>query len=59
MVRLKVKGEFFMAVKMFVFQFHNGSIKSIISEDAAKALLRFQFHNGSIKSLYRVTWQSA
>ena len=48
-----------MAVKMFVFQFHNGSIKSIISEDAAKALLRFQFHNGSIKSLYRVTWQSA
>ena len=43
------------------FQFHNGSIKSIMGAVAVLNWLRFQFHNGSIKRIilfelfYRVT----
>ena len=37
------------------FQFHNGSIKSVVVIVIANRLNKFQFHNGSIK---RKKWQA-
>ena len=39
-----------MAVKMFEFQFHNGSIKRMTFFVMVTLIALFQFHNGSIKS---------
>ena len=33
-----------------MFQFHNGSIKSIVKTSDPLCVCKFQFHNGSIKS---------
>ena len=49
MVRLKVGDINQMAVKMFEFQFHNGSIKREAESLIRKQYHLFQFHNGSIK----------
>ena len=50
MVRLKAKERLGRKPKNQVFQFHNGSIKSLLMDDAPLTILEFQFHNGSIKS---------
>ena len=48
MVRLKVF-IYVEAFAMFVFQFHNGSIKRLSIILIIRTANRFQFHNGSIK----------
>ena len=48
-----------ITLKDFVFQFHNGSIKSLQHGRRlvnGVKLIQFQFHNGSIKSLGTRPW---
>ena len=49
MVRLKVGYEPIVSRYFDVFQFHNGSIKSLLTQGALTSAHTFQFHNGSIK----------
>ena len=51
MVRLKAKERLGRKPKNQVFQFHNGSIKSMSYPVVVFEEFAFQFHNGSIKSL--------
>ena len=50
MVRLKVTDIFTVAVMIWIFQFHYGTIKSLDSKDNLFGYSRFQFHYGTIKS---------
>ena len=50
MVRLKVREKKFLKA-MFLFQFHNGTIKSSQSDNTVTDSQLFQFHNGTIKRL--------
>ena len=34
-----------------MFQFHKGSIKTILEQWRAAGLIKFQFHKGSIKTI--------
>ena len=49
MVRLKGDIISFKGGDTFVFQFHNGSIKSYFIPICVNSYFKFQFHNGSIK----------
>ena len=49
MVRLKGDLELVHLRNSFVFQFHNGSIKSDWRGNSRTDRFEFQFHNGSIK----------
>ena len=50
MVRLKGSRRCHAQERLEVFQFHNGSIKSLKGQSGSTRLSKFQFHNGSIKS---------
>ena len=50
MVRLKAALGAVPTMPISEFQFHNGSIKSLVRYDEAQDEYEFQFHNGSIKS---------
>ena len=52
MVRLKAGRGERVRRKTYRFQFHNGSIKSIVALVHFDDVVLFQFHNGSIKSHY-------
>ena len=56
MVRLKVGSENSLAL-FALFQFHYGSIKSLLAAWKVKIWYLFQFHYGSIKSDFEVIEQ--
>jgi len=37
-------------IQIGMFQFHNGSIKTIALANITREQIKFQFHNGSIKT---------
>ena len=51
MVRLKAEDPNYLKWIDQLFQFHNGSIKSISTLQTSTTTMLFQFHNGSIKSV--------
>ena len=57
MVRLKDGGLQMLFCEIEKFQFHNGSIKSVVSRRGVVSR-RFQFHNGSIKSCTSIKLRS-